>query len=125
MAKSQNYFLSFPDISHGISSYHTVVRINCDDYEEFGPRGVQRDFHPADHSQGWGQTDPAHGLIQRDLNKLKYVVNILKTNEITKTNNPVDLTKQKKKAALLRALYDLMIDSSKDEVSDFKVIAQH
>ena len=59
------------------------------------------------------------------MNKLKYVVNILKTNEITKTNNPVDLTKQKKKAALLRALYDLMIDSSKDEVSNFKVIAQH
>ena len=73
----------------------------------------------------WGQTDPAHGVIQCDLNKLKNVVNILQTNEITKTNNPVDLTKQKKKAVLLRALYDLMINSSKYEVSNFKVIAQH
>jgi hypothetical protein len=89
---------------------------DCDDDEEFEPRGVRRDFHSADQSRGRGQTDPAHGVIQRDLNKLKSAVNIPQNNEMTKTNNHVDPTKQKKKAALLRALDDLMLDSSEDEV---------
>ena len=64
--------------------------------------------------------DPAHSAIQRDLNKLKSVVNIPQNEEkksigATSTDH-VDPTKQKKKAALLRALDDLMLDSSEDEV---------
>ena len=42
-------------------------------------KGVLRDFHSAGQSRGRGQIDPAHGAncaIQRDLNKLKSVVNI-------------------------------------------------
>ena len=102
--------------------YLIVYSQDCDDVdddEEFGPKGVRRDFHSADQSRGRGQMDPAHGVIQRDLNKLKSAVNIpqVQTNEMTntKTNNHVDPTKQKKKAALLRALDDLMLDSSEDE----------
>ena len=65
--------------------------------------------------------DPAHSAIQRDLNKLKSVVNIPQSEEITKSigatsTDHVDPMKQKKKAALLRALDDLMLDSSEDEV---------
>ena len=63
--------------------------------------------------------NPAHGAIQRDLNKLKSVVNIPQSEEITKSigatsTDHVDPMKQKK-AALLRALDDLMLDSSEDE----------
>ena len=65
--------------------------------------------------------NPAHGAIQRDLNKLKSVVNIPQNEEKKKSIEAtsidhVDSTKQKKKAALLRALEDLMLDSSEDEV---------
>ena len=93
---------------------------DVDDNEEFGPKGVRRDFHSADQSRGRGQMDPAHSAIQRDLNKLKSVVNIPQNEEkksigATSTDH-VDPTKQKKKAALLRALDDLMLDSSEDEV---------
>ena len=100
---------------------------DCDDDEEFGPKGVQRDFHSANQSRGRGQIDPAHGAnvaIQRDLNKLKSAINIPQTNgltneqaanEMNKSTDHVDPTKQKKKAALLRALDDLMLDSSEDE----------
>ena len=92
---------------------------DCDDDEEFGPKGVQRDFQSANQSRGRGQMDPAHSAIQRDLNKLKSVVNIPQNEEkksigATSTGH-VDPTKQKKKAALLRALDDLMLDSSEDE----------
>ena len=88
---------------------------------EFGPKGVQRDFQSANQSRGRGQTDPAHGAIQRDLNKLKSVVNIPQNGGISRSigatsTDHVDPTKQKKKAALLRALDDLMLDSSEDEV---------
>ena len=99
---------------------------DCDDDEEFGPKGVRRDFHSADQSRGRGQMDPAHGAnfaIQHDLNKLKSAVNIPQTNGLTNageinksTDEPVDPIKQKKKAALLRALDDLMLASSEDEV---------
>ena len=93
---------------------------DCDDDEEFGPKGVQRDFHSADQSRGRGQMDPAHSAIQRDLNKLKSVVNIPQSEVMNKSigatsTDHVDPTKQKKKAALLRALDDLMLDSSEDE----------
>jgi len=47
---------------------------------------------------------------------LKSAVNIPQTNETTTTNNYLDPAKEKKKAALLRALDDLMLDSSEDEV---------
>ena len=66
--------------------------------------------------------DPAHSAIQRDLNKLKSVVNIPQSEVMNKSigattsTDHVDPTKQKKKAALLRALDDLMLDSSEDEV---------
>ena len=91
---------------------------DCDDDEGFGPKGVLRDFHSAGQSRGRGQIDPAHGAdcaIQRDLNKLKSVVNIPHavniphddmTTEVRK-HVIVDPTKQKKKAALLRALHCL------------------
>ena len=97
---------------------------DCDDDEEFGPKGVERDFQSANQSRGRGQMDPAHGAncaIQRDLNKLKSAVNIPQTNgnglnnEMNKSYDDVDPIKQKKKAALLRALDDLMLDSSEDE----------
>ena len=100
--------------------YLIVYSQDCDDDEEFGPKGVRRDFHSADQSRGRGQMDPAHSAIQRDLNKLKSAVNIPQTNgltnemqpdEMNKSNDPVDPIKQKKKAALLRALDDLMLDS--------------
>ena len=95
--------------------YLIVYSQDCDDDEEFGPKGVRRDFHSADQSRGRGQTDPAHGVIQRDLNKLKSAVNIPQTNEKANNHVDVDPAKQKKKAALLRALDDLMLDSSEDE----------
>merc|ERR1711935_449613 len=90
---------------------------DCDDDEEFGPKGVRRDFHSADQSRGRGQMDPAHSAIQLDLNKLKSVVNIPQNEDINKSigvasTDHVDPTMQKKKAALLRALDDLMFDSS-------------
>ena len=93
---------------------------DVDDNEEFGPKGVRRDFHSADQSRGRGQMDPAHSAIQRDLNKLKSVVNIPQSEGINKSigttsTDHVDPTMQKKKAALLRALDDLMLDSSEDE----------
>ena len=101
--------------------YLIVYSQDCDDDEEFGPRGVIRDFHSADQSRGRGQMDPAHSAIQLDLNKLNSVVNIPQSEEINKSigaasTDHVDPTKQKKKAALLRALDDLMFDSSEDEV---------
>ena len=122
------YYTSFAMLSmQAIVLIIIIYFQDCDDDEEFGPKGVERDFQSANQSRGRGQMDPAHGAnfaIQHDLNKLKSAVNIPQTNGLTTEMQPdemnksyehVDPIKQKKKAALLRALDDLMLDSSEDE----------
>ena len=42
---------------------------DVDDNEEFGPKGVRRDFHSAGQkAEGGVKWIPAHGAIQSDLN---------------------------------------------------------